>query len=1214
MEGRGLGRLGRRLRHVVGSCARRRVTPIVIAAAALVAAAAPAWGVGGLPGLGIPNTSVGDPAAQLAGPPSVGEKLTLPFDGTPAPGTRDTGSPEDDLAQALVTLAGAPDAATAADARTLAISILEGDPLPRKIYSGLPLLNWNAPAKVKTVPAGGNVTVEEVRFGDHILTDTWLLDFDDPNAPFTITYHVTELGVGFGGVFAPTLLLADAGRSLGGQPSIVQTLALPELPAGTSTKNRFHPGGAPEHTRLGVQELTVRMPPPHDVEAIVDPGIEPGPGATALVTLERATPARIAAVQADLGFSGSAPTDVQKLAAIGRLAADAPEKVLWTHLRALDPTAPGFLALAHQVGSGDGHLVAAMRSRVAPGVQTVAGADVAVVLQNDEAYLSRRRLHLDRGKPLTVSVTNGDGFAHRFQALELDDRAPAFGALDWGDFHWAPVGSEATLAAGASQTTTLTPSDTTFELWLGDPDSGDQAGLALRLDRGPLRQSLRFTPDWSHPNHSAIDADGHLWVTLGGVDALAEVTPADDLASATEQEYPLPGGDASFETGGKLDPHDVAVDGRGIVWATLADGNAIARLDPAVAHTGSSDGIRVYPLDRCPACKPAFPVEPGVVETPSRVPEQMAVQEDGAGNTIVWFSELEADAIGALRVAADGTALGQIDVPCSCSHPKGIALGDDGSVWFSEEGSNRLGRLTMEAGPFEAAAAQVAHYTIPSAPPVTPPGLPALATSAPHSLAVDEAGRVWFSEEENAAVGYLDPARAHPGTTTGMVEVPLPNNEFREQAAPADVAVDRNDTLFFTDEYGDAIGAANSDGFRRFWRPRARQSLTDKPVLDAEGNVWFTETGANLLTRLTGVAAPALAPAAAPVFTADTIRHDVSATGLRDVTSVDVTVVRDGTVAGHADGAPVSGGAVDAVVPVEEGDLVRLTLHGLYPHAPLVFRAVALHASVTHDGSVRGTLGDDAAPLGDTVRVDVGARAEAARIARGGGDFESPAGIAGAKASGTVTYAGATRAGIFRTVAGIGPAPEAAAAASAGGPAPAATAAPAPAAGPAAKAAAKPKPKSAAKPKRATRAKPTYGALGKRALALVDYRSRLGYRIVFAAGRPGIRAATDKVHRAITIYVRLADSPQRIAHDIAHELGHAFDARYLGPRGRHAYVVLRGRPHAAWWPSHAGSDYASAAGDFAEVFALCHAPGREYLSTFARRPAHPCVLVREVKR
>src|SRR5262249_41371743 len=152
------------------------------------------------------------------------------------------------------------------------------------------------------------------------------------------------------------------------------------------------------------------------------------------------------------------------------------------------------------------------------------------------------------------------------------------------------------------------------------------------------------------------------------------------------------------------------VDGRGIVWATLADGNGIARLDVAQAHPGSSDGMRVYPLAACPSCAPAFPPEPGVALPPSRVPEQLAVQEDGAGDAVVWYPELAADAIGVLRVSPDGTQLAQFDVPCACRGPKGIALGDDGSVWFTEEDSGRIGRLTLDAGPFEAAAAHVVHY------------------------------------------------------------------------------------------------------------------------------------------------------------------------------------------------------------------------------------------------------------------------------------------------------------------------------------------------------------------------------------------------------------------------------------------------------------------------------------------------------------------------
>jgi hypothetical protein len=45
----------------------------------------------------------------------------------------------------------------------------------------------------------------------------------------------------------------------------------------------------------------------------------------------------------------------------------------------------------------------------------------------------------------------------------------------------------------------------------------------------------------------------------------------------------------------------VVVDGRGIVWATLPLGNAIARVDPAQINDGTSDGVRIYPLAACVA-------------------------------------------------------------------------------------------------------------------------------------------------------------------------------------------------------------------------------------------------------------------------------------------------------------------------------------------------------------------------------------------------------------------------------------------------------------------------------------------------------------------------------------------------------------------------------------------------------------------------------------
>src|SRR5205823_2842734 len=162
---------------------------------------------------------------------------------------------------------------------------------------------------------------------------------------------------------------------------------------------------------------------------------------------------------------------------------------------------------------------------------------------------------------------------------------------------------------------------------------------------------------------------------------------------------------------------------------------------------------------------------------------------------------------------------------------------------------------------------------------------------------------------------------------------------------------------------------------------RERQSITDKPVIDAGGNLWFAETGANLLTRIADVATPALPPAPAPVFTADTIHHAVSATGLRDVTAVDLVVARDGSEVAHAS-VPVASGAFTVDAPVRGGDSVRLTLNAPYPHAPLSFGVPELQPSVANDGSVRGAVSADTAPFADTVLVESDGRTVGALIAR----------------------------------------------------------------------------------------------------------------------------------------------------------------------------------------------------------------------------------------
>ncbi len=135
-------------------------------------------------------------------------------------------------------------------------------------------------------------------------------------------------------------------------------------------------------------------------------------------------------------------------------------------------------------------------------------------------------------------------------------------------------------------------------------------------------------------------------------------------------------------------------------------------------------------------------------------------------------------------------------------------------------------------------------------------------------------------------------------------------------------------------------------------------------------------------------------------------------------------------------------------------------------------------------------------------------------------------------------------------------------------------------------------------------------ALVAQAQGLVDVRpSDLGYRLIVRGAFGAIRGRTRTGTRTITLYVRAGDAAHRVAHDLAHEIGHAYDARRLTPARRRAWLRARGVPGAPWFPTSSSSDYETGAGDFAEVFARCHATSPEFRSRLAPRPPNACALL-----
>jgi hypothetical protein len=87
------------------------------------------------------------------------------------------------------------------------IDILEGNPVPERAYSGIPVLHYVGPDKLKPVTpifddtgktvVGGNVNVHQVWYDSHIESDTAFIDPSAVmNVPWTVTYTVDVLSRG----------------------------------------------------------------------------------------------------------------------------------------------------------------------------------------------------------------------------------------------------------------------------------------------------------------------------------------------------------------------------------------------------------------------------------------------------------------------------------------------------------------------------------------------------------------------------------------------------------------------------------------------------------------------------------------------------------------------------------------------------------------------------------------------------------------------------------------------------------------------------------------------------------------------------------------------------------------------------------------------------------------------------------------------------------
>jgi hypothetical protein len=402
-------------------------------------------------------------------------------DGDPVVSQINQTSPEDDLKnifdQVLRLLAGErdksglealdrkyDDEAVRAGLR-LANDILEGNPVPGRAYSGLPLLHYTGPEKIKQVVpvkdnqgnvVGGNVDVHQVWFNERIESDTAFIDASavtvkNPDGsykdiPWTVTYTVDVLSRGRDD-FSPYVMYIDAPTK---KPGVGMDQTFYDMEDGTRTVFRVKMAPA-DYLNL-VYTWGWRMHPPR-AQVMENAGKTINYGATVpaacpaeyqgktLPQLEQAvfclpenpdcTSVRCGPDEPGFTPDGK-PTacEKQKLYAISKIGDLAPEKRMWR--------AVGEARLA--ADRRDWKAVEAIvRTRALPayfdwlnrnqlpaGVTVDKDSDVTLLYVNNSTYgelthgaWGRWDAWEQRPKKLKVTVYNGDNFVHSYTIADF---------------------------------------------------------------------------------------------------------------------------------------------------------------------------------------------------------------------------------------------------------------------------------------------------------------------------------------------------------------------------------------------------------------------------------------------------------------------------------------------------------------------------------------------------------------------------------------------------------------------------------------------------------------------------------------------------------------------------------------------------------------------------------------------------------------------------
>ena len=194
-------------------------------------------------------------------------------------------------------------------------------------------------------------------------------------------------------------------------------------------------------------------------------------------------------------------------------------------------------------------------------------------------------------------------------------------------------------------------------------------------------------------------------------------------------------------------------------------------------------------------------------------PSGIATGPDGN----VWFTEENSSKVG--RITPSGT-ITRFSVPTPGSLG-GITGGPDGNVWFTEFNGNKVARITPSG--------TITEFPVPT----SSAGLAGITTGPD--------GNLWFAEASASKIGRMTPS----GTVTAEFQTPTPS------AWPHGINPGPDGNIWFVELTKSKIGRITPTGvFAEFPIPTP-SSNPRVIVAGPDGNLWFTEFQGNRIGRIT---------------------------------------------------------------------------------------------------------------------------------------------------------------------------------------------------------------------------------------------------------------------------------------------------------------------------------------------------------------------------